>query len=166
MTKLEVLSGLPGEAVLRIVPIEGGLSSQQATPLLEVLRALIDQWKEGGVVSAGDAELLEDGHFVAIAYVPAEGDVSGCTKDQLTHVLLGFENQLGQRMLNAPRLAVRIDGSVSMMNNLQFKELRNEGRITPETVVFDHLLGQLDELQSGRFETTVADSWYARIGAA
>ncbi len=149
-------------AHLRIIPIMGGLPAEKATPLLAVLGEMLAQWRENGAITTSAFAMLEQGCFVAVAYEPAAGDVSGCTKDQLTHTLLQFEQQLGVPMLNAPNLAVEIEGRVRLLDREEFRRLRAEGVIEDTTTAFDHLIDCVGNFD--RFRTTVAESWYNRIG--
>ncbi|MEQ8821453.1 MAG: hypothetical protein RLY93_14540 [Sumerlaeia bacterium] len=165
---LSTFQALPATAKVRIVPIEGGLTRDEATPLLALVSEMAAQWVEKGAARNAAVELTGNlggrFYFLAVAYEPSGGDLSGCTKDGLTHALLHYETQLGRRMLNAPRLAVEQDGAVVFLNNLEFKNRRAEGRIIDSTRVFDHLIEDLEPLRAGRFATTVADSWYDRVG--
>ena len=161
---LEAFENLTDRAVLRIVPIAGGLTQEKGEAFLAVLDQLLEQWKESGKVTAGTAVLAANGKFVMIAYDLAGADLSGCTKDQLTHALLDYERVLKTPMLNAPRIAVERNGEVDFMNNIQFKELRAAGEVDAGTRVYDHLIATLGELRDGKFETTVGESWYDRVG--
>jgi hypothetical protein len=147
---------------LRIVRIDGASSSDSLTPMVAVLREMLAQWKNNGAIRAGEVELLEGGAFLAVAYEPTGADVSGCTKDQLTHALLDFEARLGIKLLNALPLAVELEGRVRLVDREEFRHLRAEGVIHDETVVFDYLIESLQDF--GRFRTTVGQSWYARVG--
>lgn len=161
--ELKPFEGLSDRATLRIVPAEGGLTPEQAKPILAVMEQLIASWKEKGAVHAGAAGLLAGGHFVAVAYEPAQGDLSGCTKDQLTHALRDLEQACGRRMLDAPKMAVEIDGKVRFLTQREFRDLRGGGTIADGTAVFDHLLTDLGALRAGNFRTTVGSSWYGRV---
>ncbi len=165
MIDLKPFEALSDSATVRVVPISDELPPDQAAALLAVIGALIDQWRERGVVTGGAATFAAEGRFLIAAWDPGAGDLSGCTKDQLTHTLMDFERRLGVPMLNAPRFAVRIDDRVRFMRMPEFKELRAAGRVAADTTVYDHLVTTMEDLRAGRFETTVAASWYAPVGA-
>jgi hypothetical protein len=156
------ISQLAPEAHLRLVPVAEGLTDSLATPLLAVLRELIAHWQNNRAIIDGAVELMAGGAFIAIAYQPKADDLSGCTKDQLAHTLLQFEKQLGIPILNAPNLAVEIDGRVRLLDRDEFRRLRAEGTINEATIAYDHLIDRVGDL--GRFRTTVGESWYNRIG--
>ncbi len=158
-SRLDLLSP---DSRMRIVRISGVSSPDALTPVVAVLREMLAQWKNNGAIKAGEVELLEGGSFLVVAYEPTGADLSGCTKDQLTHALLDFEARLGIRLLNAPPLAVELEGGVCLMDRDNFRRLRAEGVIREETIVFDYLVESLGDF--GRFRTTVGASWYARIG--
>lgn len=159
-------SALPDSATVRVVPVEGGLPSADSRSVLAVLEELLAQWSANQAIEAGAVAPLEGGHFLLVAWVPRAGDLSGCTKDGLTHTLLALEKQLGKRMLNAPRLAVAGgDGEacVRFLDREAFKEGLRNGTIAADSTVYDHLVTTLGDIRAGRFRTTVAGSWYERI---
>jgi hypothetical protein len=145
-----------------MIRIEGAPSHESLTPMIAVLREMLAQWSINGVIRSGGVELLEAGAFLAVAYEPAGSDISGCTKDQLTHALLDFEKRLGFRLINASPLVVELEGNIRFMDREEFRRLRSEGTVNEQTVVFDYLIDSLSDL--GRFRTTVGQSWYARVG--
>lgn len=153
-------------AHLRIVPIVGGAPPEKAAFALALLDALLAEWSVEGKIRSGAAGLLAEGHFLAVAYEPAGGDLSGCTKDSLTRTIQAIEEQFGRVMLAAPRMAlVRGDGGAEFVNQREFRERRAAGAIDESTPVFDHLLATLGDLRAGKLRTTVGASWYAPVGA-
>lgn len=163
---LTPLAHLPAHAVLRVVPIEGGAPPDKAKALLAVLDALLAQWREDGKIRRGAACLAAGDCLLLVAYELSGGDLSGCTKDQLTHTLLDYEGVMGRRMLSAPRMAVeRPDGAVDFLTQPEFRERRAAGAIDEASVVFDHLVATLGEARDGKLRTTVGASWYAPVGA-
>ncbi len=165
MIDLSAFDALADNAAVRVVPIAEKLPEDQADALLAVLNELVGQWRERGVVTDGAAAFVAESRFLLIAWNLAGADLSGCTKDQLTHTLMDFEKRLGVPMLSAPRFAVRMATGVEFMRMPDFKALRADGRVSGETTVYDHLVTTLGDVRAGRFETTVADSWYAPVGA-
>lgn len=162
---LAAFSHLPDDARLLVHPVENGLAAGKSAPVLAVLNELLAEWKRNRVIADGAVALLRDGAFLAIAYQPLAGDLSGCTKDSLVHTLKNLERMLGARILDAPRLAVEIAGKVQLMDHAGFKALRREGRVDDSTRVYNTLVATVGDLREGKFETTVGESWYSRGGA-
>jgi len=162
MTSALHFETLPDHAILRVFPVEGGLADAEAGPFLGVLNALLEQWRDKGAIISGGAALVEAAHFILVAYEPASGDLSGCTKDGLTHMVADFEKRLGKRILAAPRFAVAEGHGARFLGQREFREAAARGDIGTRTRVFDHLIGTVGELRAGRFDTTVGASWYAR----
>ncbi|MBI5154759.1 hypothetical protein HZA57_05935 [Candidatus Poribacteria bacterium] len=160
---LEQFGALDDSARVRVVPLGTALSGERTAPLLGVLRELLQQWHTSGLIDAGAAAVIAEGRFLLIAYEPSHGDVSGCTKDSLTHVLLNFEAQLGVPLVNTPRVMIELDGEFQLMSPREFKSLRVAGRVSGSTRVYDHLVQTLGDVRAGRFQTTCDSSWYARI---
>lgn len=165
MIDLAPFAALPDSATVRVVPVGSPLPRDKAAAFQGVVEAVIDQWKERGAIVDGAAAFVAGGRFLLVAWQLAKGDLSGCTKDQLTHMVLDFEKNLGVPLLNAPRFAVELDGDVRFLRMPEFKALRAQGRIHGATRAYDHLVTTLGDVRAGRFATTVDASWYAPVGA-
>ncbi len=159
----EAFTALSDDAKIRLLPLDGEIETRRLEPLIAVLKEMLEQWREKGVIRAGAAELIEGGKFILFAYDPTSGDVSGCTKDQLSSTLIEFEKQLDIRILSARRLAANINGTITFLTPPEFKTALREGRITQETTVYDHLLERLGDVRAGKFATLIANSWYQRL---
>lgn len=163
----ESFAALPDGAVVRIVTVQGGVPAERAGAVIGVLDEVLAQWRASGAINAGAVSTLVDGAFVMVAYVPSKGTISGCTRDQLTHTLLSFEQMLGRAVLNAPRCVARtsqaIDGGIEWMTPAEFRAAAAQGRVDAATVVYDALVETLGDVRAGRFETTAGASWYARL---
>lgn len=154
---------LPDSATVRIVTVEGGLAPDRAPAVLAVLREVLGQWQASGSIQAGAADALAGGAFVMVAFAPTKGSISGCTRDQLTHTLLGFEQMLGRAVLNAPRCIAQTAQGMAWMSPAAFRAAAAAGQVGADTVVYDLLVESLGDVRAGRFETTAGASWYARL---
>lgn len=157
------ISQLPDQARVRVFGIPGGVPEERRAALLGVLRALLGQWQENGVVTGGAAELLLGGTVLVLGYAPVGDDVSGCTKDGLTKTLLSFEEQLGAPIVNSPRLWTVEGGRVAFHSQPEFRGAAREGAVTGETLVVDHLVDRAGPLKAGALVVRAGDSWYARL---
>jgi len=155
---------LEDSATIKFYSLSGNKSEDELEPLISVVRELLNQWQTDGKIRNGAAAFLLNRTFLAIAYETTAGDVSGCTKDSLTHLLQDFEKRLGISILNSPRFSVLLDSSVQHMGMKDFKELRASGKINDSTIVFDHLIQNLGEARRNGFEKSVNNSWYAPVG--
>lgn len=156
---------LPDTAQIKFYSLHGERDSDNLEPLISVVREILNQWKEGGKIQDGAAELLLDNRFLAVSFQPTSADISGCTKDSLTHVLQDFEKRLGISILNSPRFSVMTGNGVQHLSMKEFRERRGAGEFTEDTIVFDHLIQNMGEARNGAFETSVKKSWYAPVGA-
>lgn len=155
---------LDDSATIKFYSLSEKKTEDELEPLISVVRELLVQWQADGKIRNGAAAFLLDRAFLAVAYEPMAGDVSGCTKDSLMHLLQDFEKRLGISILNSPRFSVLLDSSVQHMGMKDFKNLRAAGKITDSTVVFDHLIQNLGDARQNGFEKTVNNSWYAPVG--
>lgn len=163
--QLQPYAELPDSALLKILSITQELSAPVAEDFLNRFKLLFQAWRQDDkIVNASGAYQLNRA-FLVLAYQPKAADVSGCTKDQLTHLVLHQEQEFGFPLLSTPRFAALIGDSVQFMSQKEFRQKRQDGIITDSTLVCDHLITTLGELRSGKFLLPVTQSWYAPIGA-
>ena len=161
---LSAFDKLRDDATMRVFRIPGGAPPAKKGFAQGVLEALLAEWNSDDKIANGAVAFIAQDRFLLIGYELTGGDLSGCTKDQLTHTIQAIEQQFDREMLTAPRLAVEAsDGGVEFLSQRQFRERREASEIGEATVVYDHLVETVGAARGG-FRTTVGESWYARVG--
>ncbi|MGF1572218.1 MAG: hypothetical protein ACFCU1_04030 [Sumerlaeia bacterium] len=163
---LEAYAELPDSAQLKILSITQELTQPVADDFLSRFKLLFQAWHQDGKIQNASGAYQLHRAFLILAYQPTADDLSGCTKDQMTHMIQHQEQEFGFPLLSTPRFAPFINGKVEFLSQKQFRQKREEGIITDSTLVCDHLIATLGELRVGKFLPSVTESWYAPIGAS
>jgi hypothetical protein len=75
---------------------------------------------------------------------------------------MGIEQKLGISLTNRMQVATLSGNEVTTFNLHDLPKLINEGSITTETLVFDNLVANLQDMQS-RWIVPVGQSWHKQM---
>jgi hypothetical protein len=131
--------------------------------LRQRLDGFFSQWNSHGEPVAGRWRVLEE-RFLVVLRDPEGAEVSGCSIDSMVGQVKELERELGTRLLDSSRIFYRdADGSAQSATRPGFKALIAEGRIGPDTEVFDTTLSRMADLVPGVFSKPLRESWHARL---
>jgi hypothetical protein len=100
---------------------------------------------------------------LAVAVDQSTAGASGCSIDGLFRALKALEPRLGASMVTSGLVFYRdARGTIQSVDREQFSGLGAEGKIKPDTKVFDPTVTTLGEWRA-RFELEVAQSWHAGL---
>lgn len=127
------------------------------------LDRFFSQWQSHGQAVSGRWRILEE-RFLVVLREPDGAQVSGCSIDAMMGEVKQLEKELETRLLDSSRIFYRTaEGPVESVNRLEFKALAAEGRISPDTEVFDTTLTDLSDLRPGVFSKPMRESWHLRL---
>jgi hypothetical protein len=127
------------------------------------LAAFMDRWQAHGAPVAGLYGLVH-GRFLVVVQAPDGASASGCSIDSMKAEVKALEELLGVSLQDGGRLFYRAaDGSVASAARPEFKALVQEGRITPDTEVFDPSITRFGDLRPGIFSKPLRESWHLRL---
>lgn len=127
------------------------------------LAAFMERWQAHGAPVSGMYGLVH-GRFLVVAQAPDGACASGCSIDSMKAEVKALEELLGTRLQDGGRLFYRAaDGSVASASRPEFKALVQEGRITPDTEVFDPSITRFGDLRPGIFSKPLRESWHLRL---
>ncbi len=156
-------SALPDSARLWVFPFDRALTPADSRRLTTTIETFIATWTSHGRPVEAAAEIRDD-HFLLVAAQIPGGDVSGCGIDALLHALTSVLADSGAQLASGLAVAFRnAAGRVEVWSRQAFKEAAREGRVSPETPVFDASLTLLKALRGGAFEQPAGDTWLARF---
>jgi hypothetical protein len=136
------------------------LTAAQEASVGEALAKLLAGWKTHGNPVKGVAT-IRYGRFIIAQADPNDGRPSGCSIDSLRH---GIEEILQAHQLETFDPAeIFYRDAAGDLQHVDFREipaLIEAGRVGPGTLIFDHSLGQSDDLS--RWEVPLQASWLKR----
>ena len=133
------------------------------TLLTDRLDRFFSNWQSHGQAVSGRWRIVEE-RFLVVLREPEGAEVSGCSIDSMVGEVKQLEKELETRLLDSSRIFYRTaEGPVESVNRLEFKALAAEGRISPDTEVFDTTLTNLSDLKPGVFSKPLKESWHLRL---
>jgi hypothetical protein len=160
----EDFENLPAHARLYIFAASRPLRPEEALPLLDEVDRFITEWQSHreGVVAARDWRY---DRFLLIGVDETETRLSGCSIDGMVHRLKAIENRLGISLVDSAPVLFREGTDIERLDRETFRRRVQEGRVRPDTTVFNNTLLTVGELRQGKWEVPFGESWHSRAFA-
>jgi hypothetical protein len=156
------IEDLPDSARTWVFGADGNLSDGATDLLLREVDRFLSQWHAHGspLTAARDWKY---GRFLTIAVDQSTAGASGCSIDGLFRSLKALEPRLGASLVTSGLVFYRgSKGRVESVDRERFAVLSGDGKIKPNTRVFDPSVTTLGEWRA-RFELDAAHSWHAGL---
>jgi hypothetical protein len=156
------IEGLPDNARTWVFGADKTIKPPTSETLLREVDRFLSQWRaHGNPLTAGRD--WKYGRFLTVAVDQSTAGASGCSIDGLFRALKGLEPQLGASLVAGGLIFFRDEkGEIQSVDREQFMALGAEGKIAPDTKVFDPTVTTLGEWRA-RFELDIGDSWQAKL---
>src|SRR6476620_4790548 len=147
-------NSLPDDARVWVFGAANELTAPASDRLLAAVDEFLAQWNAHGSPLQCGREWRDD-RFLAIGVDQSTAGASGCSIDGLFRTLARLEPELGTTMLRGGRVYYRgADAPVHVATRAAFNTLAREGRVGPDTPVFDTSITSADAWRE-RFERRV-----------
>ena len=100
--------------------------------------------------------------FLILTVDENQAGASGCSIDKSVHFMKQVEQQFNINLFDRFNLAYREGNEVLSVPRHNFEELLKQGRITTNTIVFNNMVQNLNELQN-KWEVPFKDSWHIQL---
>lgn len=139
------------------------LNEAEQEQVTQTLAEFTSQWKAHGKKLAATAE-VRYGLFVILMVDDAVEMPSGCSIDKSVYLLKELEERLQVNFFDRLKVAYRPtpDAAIDVVSKEAFEQLIAEGKVTPETIVFNNLVGEYGDL-AANWEVPASQSWHARV---
>jgi hypothetical protein len=153
---------LPDDARVWVFAAASELPGSASEQLLGAVDDFLGQWTAHGEPLVCSRAWRDD-RFLAVGVDQSTAGASGCSIDGLFRTLARLERALGTTMLGGGRVYYRdADGRVTVTTRAAFNQLVVEGRIGPDTPVFDTAITSAVAWRDG-FERPMRESWHAQL---
>lgn len=153
---------LPDSARTWVFGSDRTLDQSTSDFLLREVDHFLSQWHAHGAPLTV-ARDWRYGRFLTVAVDQSTAGASGCSIDGLFRSLKVLGPRLGASMVTSGLIFYRdAKGNIQSIDREGFSELSAEGRIKPNTKVFDPTVVTLGEWRA-RFELEAAQSWHAGL---
>jgi hypothetical protein len=156
------IEDLPDSARTWVFGADHDLDESATDLLLRDVDRFLSQWHAHGAPLTA-ARDWKYGRFLTIGVDQSTAGASGCSIDGLFRSLKALEPRLGASLVTSGLIFYRDGkGRIQAVNRDRFTELSVEGKIGPETQVFDPTVTTMREWRA-RFQLNASDSWHAKL---
>jgi len=103
--------------------------------------------------------------FLILIVDEGQAGASGCSIDKSVHFIKHLEQQFNINLLDRFNLAYREGNEVLSAPRHDFEEMLKQGNIDSNTIVFNNMVQNLNELQT-KWEVLFRDSWHIQLFGA
>lgn len=153
---------LPDTARVWVFGADRNLDEGATDLLLREVDRFLSQWHAHAAPLTTGRD-WRHGRFLTVAVDQATAGASGCSIDGLFRNLKALEPRLAASLVTSGVVFFRNQtGAIECIDRGRFTALSAEGKVTPETRVFDPTVTTLGEWRA-RFELDAADSWHSGL---
>lgn len=159
LVKLETL---PDDARTWVFGANKTLEGPPSESLLSEVDRFLSQWNaHGSPLTVGRD--WKYSRFLTVAVDQSTAGASGCSIDGLFRTLKALEPKIGASLVTSGLVFYRDqNGAIQSVDRELFSALSAQGKIGPDTPVFDPAVTTLGEWRA-RFELNAARSWHAGL---
>ena len=136
------------------------MSPSEQSSIDAAVKQFVQKWSTHGVQMFA-SHVLYHNCFVVIAADEQKQAASGCSIDSFTALFKAFGTQYNLSFFDRFSIAYILKDEVLISNLDEFKQLIADGRITQDTLVFNNLIDQRQDLYS-KWEIPLKESWQKR----
>ncbi len=137
------------------------LNDQQAEELQQKLNDFTQSWTAHNNQLLAGAQVKYN-RFIILVVDEGQAGASGCSIDKSVRFLKDIETEFGIDLFDRFNLAYRDGEQILSAPRAQFEELISNGKITADTIVFNNLVKDLNELQT-KWEVPLKNSWHQQM---
>ena len=136
------------------------MSPDEQSSIDDALKQFVQKWSTHGVQMLA-SHVLYHNCFVIIAADEQKQAASGCSIDSFTALFNAFGSQYNLSFFDRFSIAHKSKDKVLISSLDDFKQLIDDGRITQDSLVFNNLIEQRQDL-STKWELPLKESWQKR----
>lgn len=153
---------LPDDARVWVFAAAHPLDVPATNRLLQAVDEFLGEWNAHGAPLVCGRDWRAD-RFLAVGVDQSTAGASGCSIDGMFRTLARLEPELGTSLLGGGRVYYRdAEANVQMASRPAFNVLAREGRVGPDTPVFDTALTTAGAWRTA-FERPARESWHAEL---
>lgn len=136
------------------------MTPSEQSSIDDAVKHFVQKWSTHGLQMLA-SHVLYHNCFVVIAADEQKQAASGCSIDSFTALFKAFGTQYNLSFFDRFSIAHKSEDEVVISNLDDFKQLIDDGCITPDTLVFNNLIEQRQDL-STKWEVPLNESWQKR----
>ena len=137
------------------------LTDIQASELRILLNKFAAEWTAHNNQLKAKAEVRYN-RFLILIVDENQAGASGCSIDKSVNFMKQVEQQYGINLFDRFNMAYREGEKVLSAPREEFEELLRSGKINSQTIVFNNLVQDLQQLEN-KWEVPFKDSWHPQL---
>ncbi|NGF57659.1 ABC transporter ATPase [Parapusillimonas sp. SGNA-6] len=138
------------------------LSDEEVTRMSASLNDFISQWAAHGAALAARG-YIKYNLFLILEVDERQASASGCSIDSSVRFIKSLEQTFGVGFFDRMKVSFKdTSGAVRLVGRNEFEGLVRSGEVTAETVVFNNLIQQGEELLTN-WEVPFRESWHSKV---
>ncbi len=144
-----------------IYQAEKELNNKQITLVKTKLENFLNTWQSHGKDLVASYKITYN-QFIIVGVDEDKTNSSGCSIDASVAVLKELEQDLQVGLFNRMLVTFKMQDNVNTVSLPDFQRYIKEGKINPNTIVFNNLVKNKSELDQN-WETPAKNSWHKRF---
>lgn len=137
------------------------LTDELVAQIQQRLNAFTTQWTAHNNQLKAKGEVRYN-RFLILIVDETQAGASGCSIDKSVHFMQGLEKEFGINLFDRFNLAYREADEVLSLPRHGFEDLLKNGTINTNTIVYNNLVQNLNELQT-KWEVPFKESWHIQL---
>ncbi|MBK7382006.1 MAG: ABC transporter ATPase [Flavobacteriales bacterium] len=158
---IRTIDTMPAYARVWVYKAARALSHAEQKLVRERGVAFTSTWAAHGSQLDACVDVLHD-RFVVVGVDEAQAEASGCSVDKSVGFIKQLEHDLNLMLTDRMVVVYERDGEAASCRLQELPDLLKEAVITPDTIVFDDLVGTVADLRA-RFRVPLKSSWMQRF---
>ena len=152
---------LPNNSRIWIYQSNREFTKKEVEYISKKAQDFINQWTRHGDRLKGSFTIKYN-HFLALAVDESFTTISGCSIDSSVRFVKELENELNLDLMNKMNVTFKDENRIYSVKLINFQQLVKQGRVTPETIVFNNMVSSKSDFESN-WEIPAKDSWHKRF---
>lgn len=151
---------MPAHARLWVYQSDRALTEVEARAASGILEVFCEEWKAHSQALISSFAVLHN-RFLMLAVDEQYHQASGCSIDSSVAVIRELERKFDVTLFDRMRIAAEENGEIV---TLHFKDLKthiSEGRLKPDTLVFDNSITTMTQLKND-WKIPASETWIGR----
>lgn len=157
----EIFSALPDHSRVWIYQCERFLAPHEVNAINEEGNRFVEGWNAHGTPLRAKIAIVEN-LFLIVMADEEQAKASGCSIDKSMQFVKEAENYLGASLTNRMKVAVSVDGQIIITDLNKLSDLKSQGVINENTLVFDNLIATKSDLEKNWLVKLNA-GWHSRF---
>lgn len=138
------------------------LKEEEVQHISSEINEFVSSWTAHGSALAGSGR-VEYGLFVVLEVDEEQAGVTGCSVDKSVHFLKALGTKYNVDFFNRLKVSFRDhEDKVRLVDREDFVALISSGMVNAETIVFNNLVQNSEELQLN-WQIPFKDSWHSKV---